>query len=275
MWEMLHERNAIEAMALTIKFAEPLSSVVGKRVLGDLEGSASKLGMIDKQPIQGLRVEIGQGGGTLQQLPSSGMNFQRKSLERQTAVVGQVVSAQATFNNDLLQYQTFRYQGWRKEFADMWSLLEKPLRRAVDAVTIGTLRLEYLDRFIFVGAPQAISVGPLLKPGDLLAGQIFSAPDMWHSHTGRFDDVADGARTLKQINADLQELVPPHPRAGSRTLALMTAIERQFHLPGLEVEATMLEQMFAEELEELHEEACTLFFELLNDRFADEHGLNK
>jgi uncharacterized protein (TIGR04255 family) len=275
MWTMLHDKSAIEAMALTVRFGEPLGSVVGRRVLGELETASTKEGMEEKQALQGLQMVFDPMGGGLRAGAPTGMVFRRVSLEKQGGESIPVLSAQTAFQNEFLQYHTYRYQGWDAEKPTIMRLFSVPLQRAADAVPFTGIRLEYLNRFIFDGDRQDVVASKLLKSHAMLAEHIFSAPDMWHSHSGKFDQLTDQGRRLVQVNADLLELAAPHPKAGRRSLVLMIATEQQFHPPGREVPPGVIVPELEATLEQLHNEISALFLGVLNAEFARKSGLQK
>lgn len=273
MWTMVHEKNAIEALAVTIRFAEPLSSVVSRRILRDLESVTSQNGLLDRQPVQNIELAInGEQAGVRQS--AAGMVFLQNSLKRQpNGVVASVLVKQLTFGLDHILIQIFDYRSWEEELKAIEGLLSGALKAAAANVAFNSIRLEYLDRFIFDGARSEARARGLLRKAPMLTDQIFDAADMWHSHTGLFVDVTATDRLLRQVHADLQEMNPPHIHAGKRTVALLTASERQFPLPGREFDPEEVVASTSEILKILHEDAISLFKQVMDVSFCKEHGL--
>ncbi|MGO8093252.1 TIGR04255 family protein [Rhizobium leguminosarum] len=272
MWKMLHNENAIEGAAMTVRFAEPLSSMVAKKVVREIEGRASDAGFFDRQPLQQFQFQLD--GKDVRQSSVVGMVFQHNKLIRDAA--GNVAPQPARHfvvqpEQTVMQIQ--RYRGWEIEWPDAVKLLGPTLSIAAGVVPIAAFRLEYLNRFIFDGPEEEGSVTDLLQKSDFVAPHVFEASDLFHSHTGRFDDVSSSSRRLTQVNADLQILNVPHPTAGNRTLALMLAVERQFSGPGLEMDPGEVEEVATKYFSCLHDDIHALFKKLVDSEFASENNL--
>ncbi|OWV72380.1 hypothetical protein ATY76_05985 [Rhizobium sp. R339] len=276
MWKMLHKENAIEGAAITVRFAEPLSSMVAKRVVRDIEGRASDVGFFDKQPLQQIHFQFESQNADIRQTPINGMLFQHNSLVRDAnGVVAPQLAKQFVVQPEQTVMQIQRYRGWDVEWPDAEKLFVPALRIASEVVPVAAFRLEYLNRFVFDGPVEEGNVNHLLQRSDFIAPHVFEAQDLFHSHTGRFDEISLSPmkRRLTQVNADLQILSPPHPTAGNRTLSLMMAVEWQFGVPGLEVPPPEVEEVVSKYFSCLHDDIHALFKKLVDSKFASENNL--
>ncbi|MGO7331753.1 hypothetical protein [Rhizobium leguminosarum] len=276
MWKMLHNSNAIEGAAITVRFLEPLSSMIAKKAVREVEGLASSEGFMDKQPLQQIQVQLNPRNSDILQTAMSGMLFQHNSLVRDaTGNVGPQLMRQFVVQPEQAVMQISQYRGWEKEWPAANKMLAAALKIASAAVPIAAFRLEYLNRFLFEGAAEEGDVNELLQKSDFIAPHVFEAPDLFHSHTGRFDQVSlsPPKRRLSQVNADLQILGPPHPTAGNRTLALMLAVEWQFADPGLEIDPPKVGEVTTEYFSCLHDDIHALLKKLIDSKFASENNL--
>jgi len=273
MWKMIRPDNAIEQMVVTVKFSEALSSLVAKRIIRDLERTTWTAGLTNRQAVQGFQIDM-QSPNNIVPVATNGMLFQSTSVFRVSDKVVNQVSQQIEFQPSHLAYATWVYKTWDKERETIAKLLLSSLETAVQSVTIGAVRLEYVDRFLYEGEPAGFSAGGLLNDQtDLIAPHVFGAPDMFHSHTGRFDGVTSTYRRLTQVNADAQDLVAPSPLAGQRTIALVTALEDQFLSGGKEISSEEAEGFLSSQLDDLHVNALALFKRVINRNFAMDRGL--
>lgn len=274
MWRMLHQTNAIEGAAITVRFSEPLSSMIGKKVIRELESVASAEGFLDKQPLQQFQVHVSPQNADVRQSAATGMIFQHSKLERDpSGTVTPLLARQFIFQPEQLVMQILRYRGWETEYPATLRMMGPALKVASGVVPLSAVRIEYLNRFLFEGTVNQGQVEGLLKPSDLIANHVFGTTDLWHSHTGRFDQIRPESRRLIQVNADLQILNPPHPTAGNRTFALMLAVERQFSPPGLEADPDTVAEQLAEHLPSLHDDIHHLLKQLIDSKFASENKL--
>jgi hypothetical protein len=275
MWKMLHEANAIEAMAISVRFSEPVGAVLAKRMLRDFEDTTVVEGLSDRTPLQGFQVNVAN-PTDVKPIVGTAMLFRKFSLERNhEGTVEKQLTNQVEMQPTHVNYQTWRYGRWSDELGIALRLLVAPLSRATQGSAIGSVRVEYLDRFYFDGEASAASVDGVLKSqSGWLAPHVFQAPDLWHSHTGKFESVSDDSRRLKLVNVDYQDLSGPVPRlVDKRAIQLMSAVEEQFPDLGREIGGGEMESFLSSLLEELHSSAIDLFKEVVNEKFARENGL--
>jgi len=274
MWKMLNQDNAIEGVALTIRFGEPLSSMVSRKVQRELDVATTLEGFTDRHPMQHLKVELNSQNADVRQMLGPGMVYLQSSLERNEAdSVVPTVSRQIELHPSQFVMQIRKYRAWEKEWPTTIKILRSSLAIVSTYVPFLSLRLEYLNRFVFEGVAGEESVDGLLIHSDFIPCHVFSAPDLWHAHTGRFDPVDEVSRLLTQVNADAQIITPPHPAAGRRTLALMLAVERQFNSPGIEIAPDKVEAEISSYFSCLHDDIHALFKKIIDSKFAADNKL--
>ncbi|MBY5358636.1 hypothetical protein HFO97_01215 [Rhizobium leguminosarum] len=277
MWKMIRPENAIEQMVVTVRFSEPLSSLVSKRIIRELERSTSNVGLTNRQAVQGFQLNMQAAGQNFVPVAMPGMLFQSTSVFRVNDEVVNQISQQVEFQPTHLAYSTWTYKSWDKERETLTRLLLPAIETAVQSITIGAVRLQYLDRFVFDGDKAAVQARDLLNDEtDLIAPNIFTAPDLYHSHTGRFDNVTSRSRRLSQVNVDSQDMLSdgqPDALAGRRTISLLTALEDQFLESGKEFSSEEVAGFLSSQLDDLHVHALALSKRVINNKFAQEHRL--
>lgn len=268
MWKMINETNAVEGVALTVRFREPVNSLIGRRVIAALETVSSAEGFIDKHPIQ--QIQIDMASQAVRQTSATGFAFQHMTIERnQFNEVGPFLSRQLVFQPEQLILQINKYRTWEKEWAGAQRVFKPALEILAPIVPIQALRLEYLNRFVFDGPPAATKLSGLLNQSEFIASLGSSTDNLWHSHSGRFEEQSQLTRRLVQINADMQDLTSNHPLNGNRTLALMLAVEQQFLNDDRELTVAMIDDYFVS----LHDGIHTLFKKVVDSTFASSNGL--
>jgi uncharacterized protein (TIGR04255 family) len=275
MWRMFHTTNAIEAMVISAQFTQEVSQTLINRMIREVERLTTSLGMIDRQNLTGFHVRISNDGPVSQPTTLNGVQFQRRSLVKNgDGAVEQALVLQFEISPGGLTFQTWRYESWEKELPQALKLLTAALNIAANSAAIASLRVEYLDRFVFEGDPNDANVSDLLKSDSKwLAPFIFDAGNLWHCHVGRFADIGEKDRKLLLVNVDAQDLTRPDNLAGRRSLMMVTVAEKQFVKPGWEMEPGEISGALQPVLENLHNSAIELFSGLMNQEFAKKNGL--
>lgn len=272
MWKPLTPRHAIDTMAMVITHVEPISSLVFRRLIRILEPTTFEQGLTNRQPMQAITFNFEAGApAQVRQMPANGMQFQKQSLTRDSMdnVVNKVVEELVIDPSHML-YKNMNYSRWETVSSYYWKMCSEAISVITDTVAIKTIRLEYLDRFIFAGDPSAASAtGVIRQESDLVSPHIFSQHDLWHSHTGKFEPLGNGDRRLHQVNIDMVDITGGD-FVGSRSIAVMTAVEDRFEGSGLE-EATG--EALRLRFNDLHEIVKTLFCATIDDGMLRAVGL--
>jgi uncharacterized protein (TIGR04255 family) len=173
-----------------------------------------------------------------------------------------------------LTVQTGRYVRWQP-FAGQFEELMLPFVQAyADIVSITSLQLEYLDRFIWTGDWGNLQLEHLLRPDSgFVVERAALSHGQWHSHSGWFD--GEGAkRRLVNVNIDLVEFVPPRgPPLAAPSVGITTLIREMpgpvSDQPTQYIEATSVQG----DLEQLHFDLKTLLGEIIMPSLAQRIGL--
>lgn len=230
-WRPIHANHAIEKCVATIGFEEPLTGeYLQSRVLSAAEAAAAPLGMKSViQPMLAAQIEIDASAGVVlrapqRQPPLNGAVYILQEQQGGTTVLEMHVMRQ------MIMVTSHRYTSW----ADLSATLRAtalglvPLYRGL--VKIAAVKLEYFDRFVFLGGPSTARPGDILREDSgLLPRSIFEAGnrgETWHMHSGRFVRAGDGVRRLENLNADCVD----GTRDGKpiRTIALWSMAEDRF-----------------------------------------------
>ncbi len=221
-WRLAHEDHAIERVSVTFQFAEPVPSKPWQRLLNaatlrlpengfnstsdDVELNLAQLVMPGGGPFsQGGALVIGPGGaiigaGQPGAPPSTGRTFR--------VVGGNEVREEVSLHRHQVVYSTTLYDRWTSYKERMLALLSPLLDQSLPVVNLGTIKLEYWDRFVFMEAAEGADYRDLLRSGSRhLPSFPFDRNDLWHSHIGYFTQPGLSAKRLLNLNIDVMDLV--------------------------------------------------------------------
>ncbi|MGY3036147.1 uncharacterized protein (TIGR04255 family) [Bradyrhizobium sp. USDA 4354] len=276
-WNPLHHAHSIEGASAAINFAEPLTEVLWRRVVREAESRASACGLTARSQLKtGLHLRFSPGAFGVAppapQLEPDAVRFYRNTTEEEADP--QFVAETLTVAKAYLLYHTATYTRWAAFSSQLRSMLSEPLGIALQAVQVGSLRLEYRDVFRrpFDGeiAPAALD---LLRAGsDLLAPHIYNRAEMFHSHTGFFEvsDVAD--QRLIQVNVDATDAADSDNQV--RSVSIMTAVQDNFFAQS-EVEQPRSALDLISNFESMHQRSTSLFKSIISDEVAQRVGISQ
>jgi uncharacterized protein (TIGR04255 family) len=198
-WQPVHENHAIEVMAVKVDFAELVPLPLLRRALRVAEEGAFAAGLRSRHTLGG---QISGGSGVVLGV-IQGQIFNAGIETVDSEPVPLKVSEQLQVDQTAITYRTWRYVSWSWQAERVKSLLLPVVDTVYGIVSIAHAQLEYLDRFRFDGPPNSAAVALLLKEGaPLVAPQIFSKSDLWHSHTGAYLPSGDQTKRLQTVNVD-------------------------------------------------------------------------
>ena len=94
-------------------------------------------------------------------------------------------ASQFTLMPTMLVWQTSRYVRWAPFRGDFERLARPILNHFLDIVSIASVKLEYVDRFIWTGELSSIDPSRLLRvESGLIAPSAMRVGAAWHSHCG-------------------------------------------------------------------------------------------
>ncbi|UCI17865.1 hypothetical protein FJ970_22550 [Mesorhizobium sp. B2-1-8] len=258
-------------MAMVITFAEPLTSLVFRRIIRELEPTTFAKGLTNRQPMQMLSVNLNPTAPQVQQTVANGMQFQKLSVVRvnEDAVANKAVEELIVDPNQIV-YRNMNYSRWDNISGLYWDMNAEAITSVLDNVPIRAIRLEYLDRFLFDGDPDQASAKGVIKQGsEVVTPHIFHLNDLWHSHTGKLEKTDGENRRLFQVNIDMIDMVGPDS-IPKRSIALVSAVEDRFAGGGLEGgTVSSLRATF----DDLHKQVKELFKSVVDDGMLAAVGL--
>lgn len=271
-WNPLHQAHSIEAASAAVNFSEPLNDVVWRRVVREAESRASACGLSARSQVRtGMQFSIGAAPGITPtpQLDVDAVRFYRSASDEES---NRLVPAETlTVAKSVLLYHTTAYTRWEAILPQLRSMLTEPVGIALEAVYVGSLRLEYKDVFKHVIGQSAPLVTNLLRPGcDLLAPHIYRREQLFHSHTGFFEPCDGCDQRLIQVNVDANDLVENNEQV--RAISIMTAVQDSF-FPQLESERSRASSEFVDRFDSLHTRCGELFKSIMTDEIAERVGI--
>ena len=180
------------------------------------------------------------------------------------------IAEQLRVELNAVSFRTWQYVSWSLHFARMRELMTSALDLAMSAVTLASVRLEYLDRFRFEGDTELADIGLLLRKGSpRIAPHIFSVKDLWHSHTGAFVMNDGPNKRLQRLIIDaLDEPSFPEQDGGAvRWVNITSALEERF-APEQNHEKEIDAGVVFELLETMHGQLKDVLAEVITDHFV-------
>ncbi len=256
-WRPLHEDNAIDVMAVAISFAEPLPDLLFKKVLELTEPLAFAAGLRSRHLTKGVPIAVSAGTQGFQ-LAASSIGGRIYNSVEQNVAPGEMpptkVIEQLQVEQAAIYYRSWKYIPWTHQLSRLVPLFGPTLATLNGVVAVSSLRLEYLDRFIFDGPSTEANPAKLVKrPNVYVAEHIFSASDLWHCHTGSYFAGTASHKQLRQISLDaLDQAKGLTPEEGIvRVINMRLAREERF-LDPLDPENVLDSTILGKKLDEMH-----------------------
>lgn len=268
-WKLAHDDHAIERVSLIFQFKEPLPSKPWRSMLATASEFFPQKGLLEGNKEFASQIIVSPGGQQGPGAPNakhvvtpqlSGWTFR--------AVTGAKVNEEISLRRVQFVYATMLYDRWSNFRQRVIDLLWPSLEQALQLVELDFVKLEYWDRFNFMGPPSEANYRELLR---LNSKYIPSFPldetNLWHSHIGFFADPGTSTRRLINLNVDVLDIAtpelpkdngPPVQRSvGIYTMAQDTVAQERLSNSASDLEST---------LDEMH----TILKELLADVITDE-----
>jgi uncharacterized protein (TIGR04255 family) len=202
-WIPAHKDHAIERVAASFRFAEGVPSKPWQTMLAAATVSFQQLGFNSTSDVP---VGFGQPIPGMQILTTPGRIFR--------VITGNEVHEEVTLAPSGLVYSTVLYDSWGRYRDRALELLAPPLDRALQVVNLGSLKLEYWDRFVFDGPPEEADYSELLQSeSQHLPSFSFRTNRLWHSHVGYFVQPGSSQSRLINLNVDVLDLIDAQPKS--------------------------------------------------------------
>lgn len=203
--------HAIERCAITVIFDQHLPQKVFERILGAARTHLEKL-RFAQGPGQAVNIDID---------PTTGA-MSLKAGVGPTTFLSAEGGPQLTVAPNLIIYQTTKYVRWKPFIGEFERTAKDLLLRYLDALSVSHIKVEYWDRFRWMGNWSDFDPWQLLqKDSNLVSVGATTHGSQWHSHCGWFDTLT-GIKRLTNVNVDTVEIVQPdmapQPSVGIYTL---------------------------------------------------------
>lgn len=223
----MNENHAIAVMAAYIRFADDLPDLLYRKALRALSSVAENLGLTSVGVAQRMVVELGDDGIK----PSDKLNQPGQLFTRFVGLEdGESPSfkrlEQIHFDRSSLVYRTWDYVSWEWQSDRIMALFSTVIEHIKDAVLFEAVGMEYLDRFQATDANAPLD--QLLQvDSQLVAPHIFSAKNLFHSHSGvLLDDPANPKLQVVKVDAVEESDV--------RWINIITTQERRYNAEAAE-----------------------------------------
>jgi len=279
-WQPLHENHSIESVSASVNFAEPLTEIIWRKAVREVEAKAGAMGLSERDAVNAFQIAIGANAIGLASpsidigqigLPSQieSVRIARSHIDEAS---GQKRAAESiSIGRQVITYQSTTYTRWAAYSERLNELFGAALDVSLGAVRPAVLRLEYKDSFRFDGAGEPLVSGFLKDVSPLIAKHVFDKTDLWHSHTGFFEKSDRSDQRLIQINLDANNVVHVAQRETARLVNIMTAVQENFHAWPEDKEITAGELLGI--FESMHQRCTEVFREVVSPETAKRIGL--
>jgi len=208
-WKLAHEDHAIERASLSFHFKEPMPSKPWHGLVTEASQLFPKKGfLVSSREFTSQLILAGP------QTDGSAPNFPYPQPLPEVvgwmfrAVAGVQIREELAIRRNQFVYTTILYDRWSNFKGRIVDLLWWALNQALPLVDVEAVKLEYWDRFNFVGVPSEAAYREILRAE---SRYIPSFPlddgELWHSHIGFFTAPGASARRLINLNVDVLDLV--------------------------------------------------------------------
>jgi len=267
-WRPIHDNHAIDNMAVAVKFPQPIPVPLFKKALRCAETVASDQGLHNRHVLKQVQVEIGQDGQPMPGVVApQGLVFNSVAPSGEEQATGASEIEQLICQQSGITYRTWQYVSWQWQL-QRFALLLKPILDVLEGnVAWASVRMEYLDRFQFLGEPIQSSVQELLQDrSKWLAPHIFGGAELWHCHTGCYLRPESRARRLLQIYVDaLDQPRSKDDQSMARWVNIITAREDFWNE---DIDLSFRYELFEDVLNKIHLELKGVLEEIITDKYA-------
>ena len=247
-WQPAHDAHSIERVTLSFLLMEALPARGWQKALDVAGERLPTLGFhaAPDQPVLpnlpmpfpggALQIRLGPGGLALEGPAIGGLPASR-SFQR--VVEGQAEGQIIVSRNGIVATTT-TYDRWRTFRDGVLEAVNGTLGIIQEISSISFVKFEVWDRFISLGAPEAADFGELLRNDSPHVPRFATtAPRLWHSHVGYFDEPGRSAQRLVNMNldaVDIPDAPPPEAAEGvvssRRSLGIYTMVQDTPHKGG-------------------------------------------
>lgn len=262
-FEPIHEAHAIEQVLFVLQIDRPLDEVdfaavceVANQFKSELPGSVE---------IQGLALRIDARGpsGPIPSGPTVGRVFRKMRPDG-------TVESELRVDKDSVTFRTSLYTRWDAIWTQARRYFDALVPKYVAQAGISGISLNFVDKFLWIGATSECRPSLLLRPGSkYLCPHVYSAQDLWHSHTGAFLRISNEIKRLLNINVDY--LDENRPNGIQRVVAITTVLTDLMNQPGYtqsQVVAKDAAEFLDAQMKQLHTFGKEVFGNTINDEMC-------
>jgi uncharacterized protein (TIGR04255 family) len=167
-----------------------------------------------------------------------------------------------------LTARTTSYVRWSPFIGQVEEMMLPLINVYSDAVSVKTVQLDYVDRFLWTGDWSNFDWKALLRSdGKFVAAEASKAHQLWHTHSGWLEDLTSGGHRLVNVNIDLGDFARPEggavPTIGILTLMRDDIVPEKSDVASIQGH-----------LEEIHNQLKTLFGHIITEQMAERISLN-
>lgn len=187
-----HTAHAIEKCAVNVSFDGSLPEKLYSRYIDEIASDLNSFQFRRGANLGAFKVDATTGQSLPVDNDYSPVNFNNTDNSIELVI----------FPNGII-FTTHRYVRWAT-FIEAFKLITSTvLDRFETAVNIGSVGLEYWDRFIWTGGWDDFDLRKLVRDDTaIICGKVFSSERETHSHVGWFE-YSSGVRRLYNVNLDV------------------------------------------------------------------------
>lgn len=242
-WQPAHEAHSIERVTLSFQLSDPLPTRGWQKVLEVAGQHLPTLGYhAAPDPVGGAGAFAfaGAQGVQIRFAPAGvGIGGQNSARSFQKVVDGQE-EASIVISQTGIVVTTTVYERWRHFRDSVINAIFDTLVVIQEISSINTIKLEFWDRFIFVGDPEEADFEQILRASsDHVPSFVQPLKRLWHAHVGYFDEPGRSAQRLINMNLDAVDIPDAPPPASAegvvssrRSLGIYTLVQDTPHREG-------------------------------------------
>jgi uncharacterized protein (TIGR04255 family) len=270
-FEPIHKAHAIEQVQIAINFAQPLNLLAFEKIKSAMKSFESELPGYAE--LQGFSIAFGQ-------IPAGAMAERHPPIGfvRSRSAPNGIVEVEMRVEPTSIVFRTSLYSRWQ----DVWQQYAMYLRviiaiYAEERLPLVQVSLSYIDKFIWIGEPSTCKPSKLLRASSpYVCSHVYEKTDLWHSHTGEFQQVDDYTKRLLNINV---ECIDEQLIGGSRrVIGIATVLTDLLNQPAFKQFVLPNETAFdtlQERIELLHSMSKQYFQRVISDEMCDRVALSK
>jgi uncharacterized protein (TIGR04255 family) len=265
----LHKGHAIDQVLFALQFEGALDDASIKELRERLAKDSAFPAKNDIRQI-GLQVGVGVHGPMVGNLAAASGTPQLVGLQFRKARQDGTVETELRLDKAAFSFRTINYTRWADVWANVKGYIDISLPIYLRSTRLLAVGLTYVDKFIWEGAPGNSNSVSLLRSGSpYIAPHVYSAKDLWHSHSGAF--VRVDAKTKRLISVDIDyvdELVTDHPRKALSIQSVLNDILNQPDYESAELTSESTPAFVETHMTQLHDVSKQILADIINSDMA-------